>query len=74
MITSGEGAKTKLGPPSIMMTALRIPKPSLAEAPLVPVLSSSSEDDDHDIGFEPAPYDVSKFSHVTEEKMQATAL
>jgi len=34
------------------------------------VLSSSSEGDDHDIGFESAPHDASKFSHVMEEKMQ----
>ena len=70
------------GYPSIMMLILKIPesslpvgpigaKASIVEAPLVQVLSSSSEGDDHDIRSEPAPHDVSKFSHETEEEMQA---
>ena len=32
--------------------------------------SSSSEDDDHDIGSESALHDVSKYLHVAEEEMQ----
>ena len=67
--------------PSIMMPALRIPEFSLttgpiggiapvAEAPLVQVSSSSSEENDHDIRSETAPPDASEFSHVTAEEMQ----
>ena len=62
------------------MPALKIPEPSpttgpiggkvsIAEAPLVQVLSSY----DHDIGSEPAPHVASKFSYMTEEKMQVAA-
>jgi len=67
------------------MSALKIPKFSpttgpidgkapITEAPLVQLLSSSSERDDHDIGYELAPHDAGKFSHMTEEKIQVTAL
>ena len=67
-----------------MMSALKIPKFSpttglidgkapITEAPLVQLLSSSSERDDHDIGYEFAPHDAGKFSNMTEEKIQVTA-
>jgi len=66
------------------MPALKIPESSpttgpiggkapITEAPLVQVLSSSSEGDDHNIGSEPAYHDASKFSHMTEEEMQVAA-
>ena len=82
LMNSGEGAETQPGSPSVMIPALKIPEPSqttrpiggkvsIAEAPLVQVFSSSSEGDDHDIGSEPTPHDVSKFLHVTEDDMQA---
>ena len=80
----GKEVKTQPGSPSIMMSALKIPKSSpttgpiggnapIAEALLVQVLSSSAEGYDHDIGSELAPHDVSKFSHVTKEEMQIAA-
>jgi len=73
------------GSPSVMMLTVKILECSLiigliggkapiTEASSVQVLSSSSEGNDYDIGYEPAPYNASKFSHMTEEEMQvATA-
>ena len=74
----------KLSSPSIMMSVLKISESSpttgtiggkapIAEAHLVEVLSSLLEVDDHDIRSEPAPHDVSEFSHESEEEMQAAA-
>ena len=61
-------------PESNLTNGLICGKAPIAKAPLVEVLSSFPEGDDHDIGFESAPHDVSKFSHEREEKMQAAVL
>ena len=73
LMNSGEGAEMRLGSPSVVMLALKIPecstttgpsggKASVIEAPLVQVLSSSSEEDDYDIGYKPGPRNASKSS------------
>ena len=67
-----------------MMLAPKIPECSPTTGPIdgkapitkassVQVLSLSSEGDDYDIGYEPAPHDASKFSHITEMEMQVAA-
>ena len=64
------------------MSVLKIPESSpttgpiggktpIVEALLAKVVPSLPEEDYHDIGPKPAPYDVSEFSHEIEEKMQA---
>ena len=84
LMASGKGVETQSSSPSIMMSMLKIPESSptagpiggktpIVEAPLVEVLSLLPKEDDHDIGSEPAPHDISKFSHETEEEMQAAA-
>jgi len=81
---TSEGAEMRSGSPSVIMSALKIGecnpttgpiggKVPITEAPSVQVLSSSFEGDDYDIGYELAPHDAWKFSHMIEEEMQVAA-
>jgi len=83
-MTSEEGEEMRQGFPSVMMPVLKTlecsttigpigGKARFTEASSIQVLSLSSEEDDYDFVHEPACYDASKFSHMTEEKMQVAA-
>jgi len=80
-MTSGEGAETQPGSPSIMMPTLKViecspttgpigGKAPVAEVSLVQVLSSSFEGDDRDIGLEPTYHNASEPLHVVKKETQ----